>query len=129
MRDPEEIKVTYNLLFALLHFIVFVIFASYNSKTHQHLKAQHRKLKRQSKNHTTIKADITKKEIQIAQRKKQIWFYYIGLAVLHVFLLGQFPKIGIWQYLFPLITLIPFVLFTLVYHWMKGAGRGSGVRV
>lgn len=122
--DPEEIKAIYNILFALLHFICFTIYSSFHSKTYQKLKLQKRKLKRQSKNHAIIKANISKKVKQIKRYKKHIWFYFLAIALIHGATLHYQCDKDIWNFIIPGIILCVFILLTLITNWLKGEGTG-----
>lgn len=124
MRGPEELIVRYHWIFGILQFIVFVIYTNFYARTHQNLKLQRRKLKRQSKNHQKIKQLITTQESKLSRRKKQIWFYYLGITAIHIYILASTFKKDLWSPFVPLITLLIIVSLTIITNWLKGASVG-----
>lgn len=122
--NPEELNAMSSMLFTLLHLICFIIYSSYYSKTYQNLKLQKRKLKKQSKNHAKIKANISKKLKQIKRYKKQIWFYFLAIALIHGATLNYLFDKDMWNFILPGIILCIFILLTLKTNWLKGEGTG-----
>ncbi|MDX1446038.1 hypothetical protein [Lishizhenia sp.] len=124
MRGPEELIVRYHFIFGILQFIVFVIYTNFYARTHQNIKLQRRKLKRQSKNHQKIKQFIAAQERKLKNRKKQIWFYYFGISGIHIYILASSFKKDLWSPFTPLIILVIIVLLTMITNWLKGASVG-----
>lgn len=124
MQEQSEIIVQINFVFAILQFIVFVLYANFNARTHQTLKAKRKKLKRQSKNHAAINSFISKKEKALKRVKLQIWFYYLIIFAVHLYVIYSALNKEKLNLLIPSLIFVFVVLFTLLINWLRGEGMG-----
>ncbi|MCR9173807.1 MAG: hypothetical protein NXI10_14990 [bacterium] len=110
------------LIFAILEFIGFIVYASMYSSAMQDISALHKKSRIKIINQDSIRAKIQKKQRFVKELK---WYIYgfLSLAVLtHLLLIMLLGTNGWIEFMFPFVVGLGTLLLIVIITWMKGAG-------
>jgi hypothetical protein len=124
------------VLFVIVHFIAFFVYASYYSSSMQDLKGNRKRLNIKNMNTEKLQKEIEVLESNIKKYKRMGLISLLIISFVHFLFIVLSSKSTNIDYLYNAMVSIVSALFYLLIHYMKGegtidhrAGVNRGIRI